>query len=1200
MKKITSLFLVLCLLVSTVMINSPSMRTRAVAEDSTDYVEPLVSVDEITSYLTYDMVEDEGHVQRLYAEESLDTLVFRNRDGTKTTYFFAEDIKFTDDEGYVEVKDISLEYTSSTGYTTKMNDKSVVLPNNISSGVSVSYGENTVTMIPMPNPTLPDNIQANANAELVTGKNSVRYNSVFGSNTHIEYTPLMNGVKEDIILSSYDGTNMWVFMINTNGMAAYTDENGMHYFAASEASDTRFSLGNVFIYDSADNFSIGTMQIAAVRPNQQYMVAISADTEFLTDADTVYPIYIDPQITVSGTSSSNIQDTTVFSGSPSTNMGMWQIARVGCWGGDTSIARMLIKFPGLMNHSDFDEIINNSNALSVVLKLYQVEATDYAGIYIKVLKNSWTESNATWSNIDTDDTVGSKMIIGGGAAGYRTFDLTALFTNSSYSQYLSNGLVLKKRNETSDEGSYSFNTKECGSATSIPMVVATYANVDMSIIPDAISMCVGEERDLLEGVTMPTGQTLYDCSAGNYTNITVTSDRYVTANSAGNATLTVVIQDAETGLLAFKNVPVTIDFVMGLPDTVEILKGQAFSVSTSDDYNISWSSSDDTIADYETGGIFGKRAGTTTITAVATKNDGTQTVTYTCTVYVHIEDGVYYVQNKNSGLYLNVKDGLVADGTPVVQYSKYPNTENEVVRLRQMWKFKYLGSGRYSIRPMNKSDKVLKNTSGTSVVVEDLYYQDDTLDNIPSTAEWSLEENNNGYCIKNNALSSKTLQIQSASTQQSANVIVSTYSSSNNCRWNFVKINDDDVPAGAYWFDTNKSVVVVNPTRHVDINGTASPSSLNLMPIAYGPMTNDQIFGFASDNTAVATVNSMGNIAAHSAGNAIISFSVYRGGVFIYLKCYIYVGYPDFFNFLLDENLIGAGELDCTDDGFFLTTVSLSEILLRNGINQLPYRDKNNTTVYIDVATHYDDWYIYAVYNTSINALVPGLYKMRLEGSDNNVDEDTSPGVSISFIAFDVSSLFVYFSNRTVGNGTVLQDAIKRTVTSSNNTHNDVLDDYFQIDNNDGSYLIGEKYVSLIVNGAQNGIINIPSSFDTFYDKSRIIQDVGSLKNIQGMDILNDSTNTIQIQNVNSLTINERQVILSCFTGNSGFCSFAAEVKFHAEATSNIYSWFKYENAIISDMSIVTGERPAWQTPYYFVYDESVINQVSAHSDYAL
>ena len=45
--------------------------------------------------------------------------------------------------------------------------------------------------------------------------NRISYNSAFGANTSLQYTPTLTGVKEDIILNKYTGVNEFHFIYKT-------------------------------------------------------------------------------------------------------------------------------------------------------------------------------------------------------------------------------------------------------------------------------------------------------------------------------------------------------------------------------------------------------------------------------------------------------------------------------------------------------------------------------------------------------------------------------------------------------------------------------------------------------------------------------------------------------------------------------------------------------------------------------------------------------------------------------------------------------------------------------------------------------------------------------------------------------------------------------------------------------------------------
>lgn len=60
------------------------------AKKQTEY--KLLTPKELLPYIDYENAVEHGHVARVYAEEDLNTIVYKNIDGTKTAYVFDYDI----------------------------------------------------------------------------------------------------------------------------------------------------------------------------------------------------------------------------------------------------------------------------------------------------------------------------------------------------------------------------------------------------------------------------------------------------------------------------------------------------------------------------------------------------------------------------------------------------------------------------------------------------------------------------------------------------------------------------------------------------------------------------------------------------------------------------------------------------------------------------------------------------------------------------------------------------------------------------------------------------------------------------------------------------------------------------------------------------------------------------------------------------
>ncbi len=305
------------------------------------------------------------------------------------------------------------------------------------------------------------------------------------------------------------------------------------------------------------------------------------------------------------------------------------------------------------------------------------------------------------------------------------------------------------------------------------------------------------------------------------------------------------------------------------PDSVSILKGNTYSLQiTTNATSVSWTSSNPYVATVNENGIVtGVNAGTATITATITGTDNTQ-ATATCTVYVHLPNGVYNFLNMYSNMALFVKDLSILDGTNAVQTVYTPNS-NETRVIRQLWKITYLGSGRYSIRPLHKLDMALNYNDGNAEIK--YINSTDTTTSVPDTAEWTIEVCTSGYYgywIKNVGQSNKTLQLVDANMEIDGNVIASTLTEDDICLWDVYQATD--IPTGVLLYDRGTGERVTNPTIIFEPNSTKTLTGMNLSVATY-PVYG-QTLSWVSSHTDKATVNaSSGKVTAVHYGNSIIT-----------------------------------------------------------------------------------------------------------------------------------------------------------------------------------------------------------------------------------------------------------------------------------------------------------------------------------------
>ena len=451
-------------------------------------LEPILTESQLPTYIDYSGAVAAKHVERLESEEELDTLVFRNQDGTYTTYLFDLPIKYVAENGSVQEKDISL-VQSSTAYEVASNDIDVTLPFDVSEGIQVSYGTQNVTLSPVQNSTVSQQltnqsinaailessvITANT-AALNAAENTVTYAQAFDNSINIVYTPLLNGIKEDIVLNSYTGIHTFQFLIETDGMGVYYDEEQeLYYINSSETAEGGFNIGRVYIYDKNQRVDIGSMTVTTVEENQTYLLTITANESFLTDEETVYPVTIDPTLTFR--QESQIRDAIVYSNYPNGAYGGYQYAYVGKYS-NYGTGRLLVGFGDLS--SFLSRIPSALDIQSANLYLYCGTSSAASTLDVYYNDNLWTESSVKYSTIDWSKVSKSSRSTNiPTAAGWYSIDIKTIVQDWKYnSSTPTKGIVIQNSDEATASKVKCFRTKEYAAAhngVSMPYLAVTY------------------------------------------------------------------------------------------------------------------------------------------------------------------------------------------------------------------------------------------------------------------------------------------------------------------------------------------------------------------------------------------------------------------------------------------------------------------------------------------------------------------------------------------------------------------------------------------------------------------------------------------------------------------------------------------------------------------------------------------------------
>ena len=472
---------------------------------------PVLQLDEdcqILNHVDPEVFAAGNHIARLPEQETLSSYVFLNADGTQTVYYMDQPVKFEKADGTVVEKNLTL--TAATeGYTTTQNDIQLTIPTNPTNGIRLVYGNRQITLIPQGG-TLNKTAQAT--------DNSVTYLDYYGEGMSLRYTPTLSGVKEDILLDAYSGVNSFTFRLNTGGLNLY-QANGRYYLAESKAATERIELGDVVSYDAKSKFNIGTMTAQTIMKGQSYMLTLTVDEAFLTNENTVYPVTIDPTLTVSYGNNGDdyIIDAPIFEGYPNNNYGAFQYNRVGYVDSSYQSGRTVVKLPVLTSSNIYTSLA--AEGITSV-KFYVKEATGTSGISVRlyplVSLTTWTESTVTWNNLGACDSVVVDTQTLTDSA-WSAFDITELVKKWKTGFYSgTQGFLMIGANE--DSLDKSFCSSEHAKTNYRPYVVMTYA------------VGTGGGSNFSSAVTLSVGNTVSVATA--YANET----RYFTFTPAITAT----------------------------------------------------------------------------------------------------------------------------------------------------------------------------------------------------------------------------------------------------------------------------------------------------------------------------------------------------------------------------------------------------------------------------------------------------------------------------------------------------------------------------------------------------------------------------------------------------------------------------------------------------------------------------------------
>lgn len=464
------------------------------------------------------------------------TTVFQNPDGTRTVYAFSSPVRYEGTDGKLvdidsqiitasdENKLEGYEYVNKSGYV------DVYLPNDLVSDIPVAlnYDQYQVEIQPINKTEITLETEADYTGKLeqetvdlvgneieFTTENegaqaltegtafeidaSIEYKSGFGEQIRLQYTPLDNGIKEDIILNEYTGQNQFDFTLSLTGLKAKQTDDGNIVLYDSATDEPIFYLPEMYMKDSftgdrveGDGHYSEEVKYALKEGAEegQYVVSVIADKEFLSKETTVYPVIIDPTIQTI-TTQAGIIDAYVRKDTPTTKYNGGGALKVG-WPDSDGLCRSYIQFPSLPSLNG--AIISSAS-------LFVKESTGYtSAAYVTVnrVADTWVYTSLDWSHqplFDTAPEPGTETLVD--HAGDYTFNITRMvngwYTDTSgYWDEVQRGCILKL-NATQEPDNSSARKYRCFRASEDSSTDTPYLIINYSLTPATPGVSVGYE-----------------------------------------------------------------------------------------------------------------------------------------------------------------------------------------------------------------------------------------------------------------------------------------------------------------------------------------------------------------------------------------------------------------------------------------------------------------------------------------------------------------------------------------------------------------------------------------------------------------------------------------------------------------------------------------------------------------------------------
>ncbi|MEY8742793.1 DNRLRE domain-containing protein [Bacillales bacterium AN1005] len=349
---------------------------------SDDILENSEEIEKERDEFSKTFISDEGQLTKEIFAEPIHTKVDGEWEEIST------DLNLNKENGLLETETTQLE----ASYPTRISSKEQI---------KYSFGEHSLEFS---NITASDgkenyNLQQQQNAE--TNENKVTYKDVLPG-IDLRHVSLNKEVKEDWIINEYKGINEFNYVVNTDLIPQLEEDGSISFLENKNSKENVFTLPSPMMEDSNVNDGLGNgvksnqlhYELSSIGENQ-YSIKLVVDKEWLESDERVFPVYIDPSVSVDA-----MGDSFVSSAYPTTNYNKeWDsgqgeyVLKVGKYDSTTGTNYAFIKF-SLTNLKG--AVVDSADLKTYVTHAYY--ATQKTGLWVDRVTGPWYANELNWSN----------------------------------------------------------------------------------------------------------------------------------------------------------------------------------------------------------------------------------------------------------------------------------------------------------------------------------------------------------------------------------------------------------------------------------------------------------------------------------------------------------------------------------------------------------------------------------------------------------------------------------------------------------------------------------------------------------------------------------------------------------------------------------------------------------------------------------